>query len=59
MSRKRACPACGEPMIPIRYGYPDDTLIDAAARGEAVIGGCIIEPGQPHWSCPECGMTTP
>jgi hypothetical protein len=43
-------------MIPIEYGMPDEKLIEAAERGEAVIGGCIIEPTNPDFVCqgPEC-----
>jgi hypothetical protein len=38
-------------MIPIEYGFPDDKLIEAAGRGEVLIGGCIIEPDNPDFEC--------
>lgn len=50
------CPHCGQPMVPIRYGYPGQALVEAAERGEVVLGGCIVEPGQPEWSCRTCSL---
>jgi hypothetical protein len=38
-------------MTPIEYGFPDQTLIEAAERGEVQIGGCIIDPDNPDFEC--------
>jgi len=56
MSRKAACPACGGAGIPIEYGLPDAELWEAEQRGEAVIGGCIVEPDNPDYLCGSCGQ---
>ena len=38
------CPECGkaEPMR-IAYGYPSGEMIEVSARGEVVLGGCIVD----------------
>ena len=52
----RPCPHCAGVMIPIAYGYPDGELFEAAERGEAAIGGCVIPVGDiPNWRCRSCG----
>lgn len=45
-------------MVPIVYGYPGDGLMEAAARGEVVLGGCVIMPHQPRWKCLSCNETS-
>ena len=45
-------------MVPIVYGYPGDGLLEAAARGEVVLGGCVIMPHQPRWKCLSCKETS-
>ena len=51
------CPRCGTAMRAIAWGYPlmDDPLMEASARGEVFLGGCIVpdEP-IPQWFCPRC-----
>ncbi len=50
------CPQCGaEGARPIAYGFPDDSLMAAAERGEVTLGGCTIEPNAPDWRCRSCG----
>jgi hypothetical protein len=46
------CPTCGEALVPIAYGYPSQELFEAAERKAVVLGGCIVEPGQPDLACP-------
>jgi hypothetical protein len=51
------CPDCaGEPQaVPLTYGLPSSETFEAAARGELVIGGCLMDDGPtPRWACPEC-----
>jgi hypothetical protein len=55
MSRQAACPFCGGVGIPIEYGLPDVELWEAEKRGEAVIGGCVVEPDNPDYQCGSCG----
>jgi hypothetical protein len=53
--RRKRCPYCGSRNTgPILYGMivpdPDDPLPD-----HAVLGGCVIMPGQPMRHCHSCG----
>ena len=42
--------------MPLVYGLPSPELFEAAERGEAVLGGCVVEPGPvARWACPACG----
>jgi hypothetical protein len=61
VSRRRAprCPDCpGSPVaVPLVIGLPSPDAFDAAARGELVLGGCVLrtEDGRtPSWACPAC-----
>ncbi len=38
------------------YGEPEEELGRRAARGEVVLGGCLIWGNDPAWSCSECGL---
>jgi hypothetical protein len=50
------CPDChSDDVVPILYGYPSTQAYEAAARGELLLGGCILEPTNPRWSCRSCG----
>jgi hypothetical protein len=50
------CPDChSADVVPILYGYPSAAAYDAAARGELLLGGCILEPTNPRCSCRSCG----
>jgi len=51
-----ACPACLVPLPPVIYGYPSAEMMDAAERGELILGGCM--PDAPvTLDCPRCGST--
>lgn len=51
------CPACGDAgkVVPIIYGRPGPDLLEAAKRGEVVLGGCVVSKGSPSWRCRACG----
>jgi hypothetical protein len=50
------CPECGELAVrPILYGMPTPSAFEAAERGEFIIGGCCIFPGQADKRCTACG----
>ena len=50
------CPECGERAVrPILYGMPTPEAFEAAERGEFILGGCCISPGQANKSCTACG----
>lgn len=51
-----SCPACGEDVAPVLMGYPSEDARRAAARGEVVLGGCLVwgdTPADPV-ACPNC-----
>jgi hypothetical protein len=48
------CRACGERVLLVMYGMPDPAAMEAAERGEFLLGGCMIE--EVDRSCP-CGAT--
>jgi hypothetical protein len=52
------CTRCdGSAIVPIVYGLPGGALIDAAGRGEILLGGCIVGPQE--WACLDCGYAWP
>ncbi len=55
-SRRPNCPFCdGSDLAEIVYGLPEESLREAAARGEVQLGGCIVGPDNPDWHCRSCG----
>ena len=48
------CPMCGGRLIPILYGMPTHDAVEAAKRGEIILGGCVVAPDDPTHGCPEC-----
>ncbi len=51
-----ACPRChSNDTIRIAYGMPGPELMEAAGRGEVVLGGCCIAANQPNHKCSACG----
>ena len=49
------CPECGGKFLPIIYGYPGPKMIEAAEKGEVLLGGCVVEEANPNWRCTDCG----
>jgi len=55
-TRPRRCPACGSrAVLRIQYGYPAPGMLEAEKAGKLVLGGCVIEDGQPRHACGDCG----
>lgn len=53
--KKQRCPDCGERAgVRPMYGMPTPEAMEAAARGEIALGGCIIPWGSPHFRCLAC-----
>ena len=48
------CRACGGPVLPVLWGMPGPEAMEAAGRGELIIGGCM--PEDVEFRC-ECGAT--
>ncbi len=56
MPRKK-CPACGSnDTVKILYGEPTYEAVEAAERGEFVLGGCCISDISPTRHCKACGQ---
>jgi hypothetical protein len=54
-SKAPTCPECQtDDTVPIVYGMPSPEVFEAAERGELAIGGCAVEPDNPHWFCRAC-----
>jgi hypothetical protein len=54
-SRKRICPKCGSSnALKIVYGYPSGELMEAAGRGEVILGGCCVDDSNPAFCCKDC-----
>lgn len=45
------CPTCGRESTPIVYGMPGLGLAELAERGAVILGGCVIDDGQPTHRC--------
>ena len=50
------CKHCGGRVAPVLYGEPSPEMMDAADRGEVVLGGCCISADGPDYQCPVCGQ---
>lgn len=48
------CSECGGEMVPIAYGFPGGEMMEAAERGEIVLGGCVVWSDMPLETCPRC-----
>lgn len=49
------CPKCqSEEAIPILYGYPNETAIQAAKEGKIKLGGCCVTGYDPRFYCKQC-----
>lgn len=58
VSRKPVkCPHCGSKVLRIQNGYPGHEMMEAAERGEILLGGCCISEGSPDFACPVCGQS--
>lgn len=48
------CPNCGNNLINIIYGRPNQELIEQAKEGKIILGGCIINKNMPNYHCNYC-----
>ena len=51
----QSCTTCGGRVVPIIYGMPSPEAWDSVRRGQLVVGGCVVFPGQPRAQCVDCG----
>ena len=54
--KPKKCPKCNstDEIIPIKYGLPSPDMQYEWAAGKIELGGCLVEPGNPHWRCKKC-----
>ena len=53
---RRMCPRCNsDKVLPILYGLPSDEMVEASVRGKIALGGCAVFPGNPDYTCNNCG----
>lgn len=55
MRETKLCPHCGQVAVPILYGMPAPSAMEAADRRELILGGCDYSPSNPTWGCYSCG----
>lgn len=50
------CPSCGShTIVGVSFGYPTQETLDAAARGETVLGGCYLRGDERNQlGCAQC-----
>ena len=48
------CPGCGIQAVPVLYGRANSAGLRLAQAGQVILGGCLVSPGSPRWSCPRC-----
>ena len=49
---RRMCPRCNsEDVLPIIYGLPGPELTEASIRGKVALGGCVVFPDAPDYTC--------
>ena len=49
------CPGCNsQRVVPIVFGYPTPDAMEAVEEGKIMLGGCIVEEGNPNWHCKDC-----
>lgn len=54
-SAPKPCPECGSTkVLPITYGLPGSAMLEAAERGEIILGGCLVDDANPLWACASC-----
>jgi DNA-directed RNA polymerase subunit RPC12/RpoP len=56
MEDARRCPRCNsEYTVPIVYGLPGAELVEESKAGRVALGGCVVFPDAPDYTCRNCG----
>ncbi|HLL38440.1 MAG TPA: hypothetical protein VK357_02095 [Rubrobacteraceae bacterium] len=57
MENTSTCPRCGsQNVVPILYGMPRPEMLEEEShRGEVALGGCVVFPDAPDYTCRNCG----
>lgn len=55
-SKPEICPQCGGTVVNIIYGEATKEMMEAAERGEIMLGGCIVHEEAADWQCNKCGQ---
>ena len=54
-SKPEKCPECGSThILEIMYGFPAHIAVEQERAGKIILGGCIVDEGNPKWRCIEC-----
>ncbi|MFU1926162.1 hypothetical protein ACLQ9J_11780 [Bordetella hinzii] len=54
--RLNICPACKQKAgVPLMWGYPSDDALDAASKGELILGGDVLFDISLNRQCKQCG----
>lgn len=54
--KKLICPNCSSiNAAGILYGYPTEEAMEAAERGDIILGGCCVGLDDPKYGCKDCG----
>jgi hypothetical protein len=57
---QQVCPSChATSLVRVARGYPTPETMDAAERGEVVLGGCMVGADVPELACRSCGYPGP
>lgn len=53
ISAADSCPWCGEPGIPVLFGYPTEDGFEAGQAGRVILAGCVLfgDDSDPQWQC--------
>ena len=55
MKEKKQCPQCqSKNVIPIKYGMPDERMINDSYTGKIKLGGCCILENANNRHCTDC-----
>ena len=50
------CPRCNsEEAVRVVYGMPSKEMVEESAAGRVALGGCVVFPDAPDFTCQNCG----
>ena len=50
------CKRCRGKVLNVQYGEPGKEMMEAAEKGEIILGGCCISQESPDYQCSSCGQ---
>jgi len=56
MENPPKCPRCSsDEVLPIAYGLPSPEMVEESMAGRVALGGCVVVPDAPDYTCQSCG----